>query len=99
MNKVEHAQVGVGDLGIVGVGCVGGGGVCYNALESRAANAKSDFRFCFPRTALWERAEKKLKMKSIFQTRFIPHFKVRKRTLGDVILSEHRCPNFAPDFC
>ena len=47
MNKVERAQVGVGDLGIVGVGCVGGGGVCYNALESRAANANVILGFVF----------------------------------------------------
>lgn len=40
LNKVENASEAVGDLGFVGVGCVGGGGVCYNVLEFRATNAE-----------------------------------------------------------
>ena len=40
LNEAENALEAVRDHGFAGVGCVGGGGVCDNVLESRAPNAK-----------------------------------------------------------
>lgn len=47
MNKFKNALEAVGDLGFVWVGCMDGGGVCYNVLESRAANVSDSVKTCF----------------------------------------------------
>lgn len=47
MNKAENASEAVGDLGFVWVDGMGGGGVCYKVLESRAANVSDSMKPLF----------------------------------------------------